>query len=153
MSHYMRLLGICLTTIIIIPLYLILNPLGLKNSINENTAFKYKPLTAFDGLRISLIPVLNEADKTKLYIKNQLSISNYNCLNTLVIKESNWNFNAVNGSHYGFMQGRSDYLKTASPIEQYDWSAGYVSNRYGLTRYAEPDYCAALDHWKAKLWH
>lgn len=135
-----------------IALYLILNPLSLKNSINDKTAFNPKPLKSFNVLRISLIPVLNEADKTKLYIKSQLSLINYKCLDVLATKESNWRFNAVNGSHYGFMQGRSIYLKTASPIEQYQWSSGYVSNRYG-TRYDEPDFCAALDHWKAKSWH
>ena len=89
----------------------------------------------------------------KDYIKSHLTLDTYNCLNTLAIKESNWNFSAVNGSHYGFLQGRSDWLKTADPEQQYDWSSRYVAVRYGVTEYDEPDFCAALDHWKKYSWH
>ena len=88
----------------------------------------------------------------KEYIQSQLSINNYQCLDTLATKESNWNFNAVNGSHHGFMQGRSKWLATATPMQQYDWTHRYVSHRYGMIG-DEPDYCAALDHWKQHSWH
>lgn len=88
----------------------------------------------------------------KTYIKNQLSFNNYQCLDTLATKESNWNFDAVNGSHHGFMQGRSMWLATATPIQQYDWTHRYVAHRYGVVG-DEPNYCAALDHWKSKGWH
>ena len=89
----------------------------------------------------------------KEYIQSHLTLVTYNCLDTLATKESNWNFSAVNGSHYGFMQGRSEWLKTADEIEQYDWSSRYVAHRYGVTEYDEPDFCAALDHWKKHSWH
>ena len=89
----------------------------------------------------------------KEYIQSHLTSNTYNCLDTLATKESNWNFSAVNGSHYGFMQGRSDWLRTANEEQQYDWSSRYVAHRYGVTEYDEPDFCAALDHWKAKGWH
>ena len=88
----------------------------------------------------------------KEYIKDQLSINNYKCLDTLATKESNWNFSAVNGSHHGFMQGRSEWLAIATPIQQYHWSVRYVSHRYGLVG-DEPNFCAALDHWKNRGWH
>ena len=88
----------------------------------------------------------------KEYIQSQLSINNYQCLDTLATKESNWDFNAVNGSHHGFMQGRSKWLATATPMQQYDWTHRYVSHRYGMIG-NEPDYCAALDHWKQHSWH
>jgi len=88
----------------------------------------------------------------KEYIQSQLSINNYQCLDTLATKESNWDFNAVNGSHHGFMQGRSKWLATATPMQQYDWTHRYVSHRYGMIG-DEPDYCAALDHWKQHSWH
>jgi hypothetical protein len=88
----------------------------------------------------------------KEYIQSQLSINNYQCLDTLATKESNWNFTAVNGSHYGFMQGRSEWLATATPMQQYDWTHRYVSHRYGMIG-NEPNYCAALDHWKLHSWH
>jgi len=86
-------------------------------------------------------------------IKGQLTLVTYNCLDTLAIKESNWNFDAVNGSHHGFLQGRSKWLATASPAQQYDWASRYVAHRYGVTEYDEPDFCAALDHWKKHSWH
>jgi hypothetical protein len=89
----------------------------------------------------------------KEYIQSHLTSKTYKCLDTLAIKESNWNFNAVNGSHYGFLQGRSDWLKTANPEQQYDWSSRYVANRYGVTEYDEPDFCSALDHWRRYSWH
>lgn len=93
-----------------------------------------------------------EAFDIKTYIKNQLSFNNYQCLDTLATHESNWNFDAVNGSHHGFMQGRSIWLATATPLQQYDWTIRYVSHRYGMIG-DEPNYCAALDHWKNKGWH
>ena len=89
----------------------------------------------------------------KEYIQSHLTLVTYQCLDTLVTKESNWNFSAVNCSHYGFMQGRSEWLKTANPEQQYDWSSRYVAHRYGVTEYDEPDFCAALDHWKRYSWH
>jgi len=89
----------------------------------------------------------------KEYIQSHLTLVTYQCLDTLATKESNWNFSAVNGSHYGFMQGRSQWLATANPEQQYDWSSRYVANRYGVTKYDEPDFCAALDHWKKYSWH
>ena len=88
----------------------------------------------------------------KEHIKNQLSMNNFNCLDTLATKESNWNFDAVNGSHHGFMQGRSKWLATATPLQQYDWTHRYVAHRYGMIG-DEPNYCAALDHWKQHSWH
>jgi hypothetical protein len=86
-------------------------------------------------------------------IKSQLTSKTYKCLDTLAIKESNWNFKAVNGSHHGFLQGRSKWLATANPVQQYDWASRYVAHRYGVTEYDEPDFCAALDHWKIHSWH
>ena len=89
----------------------------------------------------------------KEYIQSQLTVTTYKCLDTLATKESNWNFKAKNGSHHGFLQGRSQWLATATEEEQYDWSSRYVINRYGVTEYDEPDFCAALDHWKKYSWH
>jgi len=89
----------------------------------------------------------------KEYIQSHLTVKTYECLNTLAIKESNWNFKAKNGSHHGFLQGRSEWLAIANEEQQYDWSSRYVANRYGVTEYDEPDFCAALDHWKKHSWH
>lgn len=88
-----------------------------------------------------------------------LTDKQYSCFRKLAFRESSWNgsddspsFKAKNGSHYGFMQGRSKYLKTASPHLQLDWSMRYVANRYGITKYDEPNYCAALHHSYIKGW-
>jgi len=54
-----------------------------------------------------------------------------NCLSKLYGKESAWNPDAVNGSHYGIPQGRSIYLKTALPEQQIQWGLKYIDNRYG----------------------
>jgi len=54
-----------------------------------------------------------------------------NCLDKLYTKESNWRYQAVNGSHYGIPQGRSIYLKTATPEQQIQWGLKYIDNRYG----------------------
>ena len=70
----------------------------------------------------------------------------YKCLSILYGKESAWNPAAVNGSHYGIPQGRSEWLRTQDGYSQVVWGLKYIGNRYG-----EP--CIALDHWRAKGWH
>jgi len=70
----------------------------------------------------------------------------YKCLSVLYGKESAWNDKAVNGSHYGIPQGRSEYLKTASKYEQVDWGLAYIENRYGTP-------CAALRFFKRNNYH
>ena len=142
-----------------------------KTSMDLTSAVRYNSLASACGrllatacLAVGAALFIYESDTTeavakevkpltiKEYIQSQLSINNYQCLDTLATKESNWDFNAVNGSHHGFMQGRSKWLATATPMQQYDWTHRYVSHRYGMIG-DEPDYCAALDHWKQHSWH
>ena len=87
------------------------------------------------------------------FVKPITSEKQYLCFYDLAYRESRWNFLAKNGSHYGFMQGHSDYLKNAKPIQQLLWSWDYVSVRYGVTPLDEPNWCKALDHLKKKGWH
>jgi len=70
----------------------------------------------------------------------------YKCLTILYGKESAWNPNAVNGSHYGIPQGNSEWLATQDGWSQVRWGLSYIGNRYG-----EP--CIALDHWSKYGWH
>ena len=70
----------------------------------------------------------------------------YKCLTILYGKESAWNPDAVNGSHHGIPQGRSEYLSTLDGYGQVRWGLDYIGYRYG-----EP--CIALDHWRLKGWH
>jgi len=55
----------------------------------------------------------------------------YKACKTIIYKESNYNALAVSGSHYGLAQGRSEYLKTATPHQQIKWFVKYVRGRYG----------------------
>ncbi len=70
----------------------------------------------------------------------------YKCLLKLYGKESAWNPLAVNGSHYGIPQGKSEWLKEQDGWTQVQWGLDYIGHRYG-----EP--CIALDHWRTKGWH
>ena len=68
------------------------------------------------------------------------------CLSKLYGKESAWNPDAVNGSHYGIPQGRSDYLKDATAEEQVRWGLKYIDNRYGSP-------CKAWDFFQKNNYH
>jgi hypothetical protein len=70
----------------------------------------------------------------------------FNCLDELYTKESNWRPEADNGSHYGIPQGNSEWLKDQDGWTQVVWGLKYIGNRYG-----EP--CIALDHWSKYGWH
>jgi hypothetical protein len=74
------------------------------------------------------------------------NLEEYKCLSILYGKESAWNPAAVNGSHYGIPQGRSEYLSTVDGYKQIQWGLDYIGHRYG-----EP--CIALDHWRKYGWH
>ena len=68
------------------------------------------------------------------------------CLSKLYGKESAWNPDAVNGSHYGIPQGRSDYLRDATAQEQGRWGLKYIDNRYGSP-------CKAWDFFRENNYH
>ena len=82
----------------------------------------------------------------------QLTESQEYCHNQIIYRESRFNIDAVNGSHYGYYQGRSDSLIDASAEYQFYWYWSYVAHRYGVTQYDEPDYCKALHHLRVKGW-
>ncbi len=73
-------------------------------------------------------------------------LDEFYCIDELYYKESRWNPNARNGSHYGIPQGRSKYLATASGFKQVEWGIKYNYNRYGSM-------CNALNHYNIKGWH
>ena len=71
----------------------------------------------------------NNWDKT---LKDLTSNSNeYKACKLIIYKESSYNPKAKTGSHYGLPQGRSIYLKTATPNQQIKWFTKYVYSRYG----------------------
>jgi len=103
----------------------------------------------------------NKRLTSKEYARGQLTVKNYKCLSTLYGKESAWNWKSVGnigGTHqvYGIPQGKSEWLRTANPLEQIDWGLRYIGHRYGYTMTHEgkqPNTCAALNHWKRTGWH
>ena len=106
----------------------------------------------------------NDATKrltSKQYAQGQLTVKNYKCLAVLYGKESAWNWKAVgnlNGIQrvYGIPQGKSEWLRTANPLQQVDWGLRYIGHRYGYTKTIEgmqPNTCAALKHWQRRGWH
>jgi hypothetical protein len=98
---------------------------------------------------------------SKEYAKGQLTVKNWKCLSYLYGKESAWNYKAVGNLEgkqqvYGIPQGKSEWLRTANPLEQIDWGLRYIGHRYGYTMTHEgkqPNTCAALNHWKRTGWH
>ena len=82
----------------------------------------------------------------------QLTDKQYACHKQIVHRESSNRIDAVNGSHYGYYQIRNTMI-IGSPYDyQFYFYWKYVSHRYGITRYDEPDYCKALHHLRVKGW-
>ena len=129
------------------------------NSLSERKGDLRSRKIARFGLVISLFIVINiaflkidsvHADTTNNYRQwafIQLNnLDQFYCLDELNFKESRWNPKAKNGSHYGIPQGKSKWLKTATPYQQIDWQLNYIKKRY-----SNP--CNALAHHKIKGWY
>jgi len=74
------------------------------------------------------------------------------CHNEIVHRESSNKIDARNGSHHGYYQIRNTLLIDTPYDYQFYFYWYYVSNRYGVTEYDEPDYCKALHHLRVKGW-
>jgi hypothetical protein len=92
------------------------------------------------------IPKQYVSYKEYAYYALGYNLKEYKCLSILYGKESAWNPKAVNGSHYGIPQGKSEWLKDQDGYTQIRWGLDYIGHRYG-----EP--CIALDHWSKYGWH
>jgi len=91
-------------------------------------------------------PVQYVTYKEFAYHQLGYNLEEYKCLTKLYGKESAWNPDARNGSHYGIPQGRSIYLSTLNGYDQVQWGLDYIGHRYG-----EP--CIAWQHFQDKGWH
>ena len=87
----------------------------------------------------------------RLLAKKQLTDKQYQCHNEIVYRESRWQIDAVNGSHHGYYQMRTESMKDKPYDYQFYIYWYYVAKRYGLD-YEIPDYCKALHHLKTKGW-
>ena len=106
----------------------------------------FVPMSNASSGSIDAIQSVHELADTQLTEKQEY------CHNQITFRESSNNRYAVNGSHHGYYQGRSAALKGAPDDYQFYWYWSYVSNRYGITEYDEPDYCKALHHLRVKGW-
>lgn len=90
---------------------------------------------------------VTDIDNLKLYAHSRLiSYEQFQCLNKLITKESNWRINAINGSHYGLGQMRNTKYRDLDGYRQIDWTIRYINGRYGSM-------CNAYRHWQKKGWH
>ena len=71
-------------------------------------------------------------DHYKLYAHSRIiNYEQYKCLSRIIYKESRWNPQAKNGSHFGLGQMRSEHYRTLDPYRQIDATIKYITNRYG----------------------
>ena len=82
----------------------------------------------------------------------QLTEKQEYCHNAIIYRESRYRIDAVNGSHYGYYQIRNSLIIDSPYDYQFYFYWKYVSHRYGITQYDEPDYCKALHHLRVKGW-
>ena len=85
------------------------------------------------SLAINVQPAqANDVDMLKLYAHSRI-INNkqYICLSKIINKESRWNVNAKNGSHYGLGQMRSKHYRNLDGFRQIDATIKYINHRYG----------------------
>jgi len=101
-------------------------------------------------LEASIVP----NKKLRQLANYQLTDKQYKCHNEIVHRESSWNINAVNGSHYGYYQLRTKAVKGKPYDYQFFMYWYYVSSRYSfdVSNPEIPDYCKALHHLKTKGW-
>jgi hypothetical protein len=98
----------------------------------------------------SIVPI-------KLLAAKQLTDKQYKCHNEIIHRESRWKIDAIGNKTgikqtHGYYQIKSESIK-GSPYDYQFWMYWYyVSHRYGVTQYDEPNYCGALHHLKIKGW-
>ncbi len=71
-------------------------------------------------------------DHYKLYAHSRIiNYEQYMCLSKIIYKESRWNVNAKNGSHFGLGQMRSQHYRNLDGYRQIDSTIKYINHRYG----------------------
>jgi hypothetical protein len=115
------------------------------------------------GIALSMaMPLDAEASNQAIrYVKDlakyQLTDKQEACHHEIIYRESRWNYKAIGNKTgtkrvYGLYQMKTESLKNSTTIKQFWMYWHYVTHRYGVTEYDEPDYCKALHHLKTKGW-
>jgi hypothetical protein len=95
----------------------------------------------------------NSIPNLKLYAYNKFkTYDQFDCYNYIIIRESNWNYKARSGSHYGLGQMRNNLVLTLTPKQQIDLHYKYIAHRYGIVN-GEPNACLAAEHLDTYGWH
>jgi hypothetical protein len=93
----------------------------------------------------------------KVLANKQLTDKQYKCHNEIIYRESRWQIDAIGNKAgtkqtHGYYQIKSESIK-GKPYDYQFWIYwDYVSSRYGITQYDEPNYCLALHHLMTKGW-
>ena len=100
--------------------------------------------TASSLIWVQPVQAATRSDYFKLYAHSRIIDSKqYECFSKIIFKESRWNPQAKNGSHYGLGQMRSKWYRDLDPYRQIDESIRYITNRYHSM-------CNAWSHHKKK---
>jgi len=95
----------------------------------------------------------NSIPNLKLYAYNKFkTYDQFDCYNYIIIRESNWNYKARSGSHYGLGQMRNRMVLQLTPKQQIDLHYKYIAHRYGIVN-GEPNACLAAEHLDKMGWH
>jgi hypothetical protein len=131
---------------------------ALKGAHSEPLRRRARWVAAVIGISLSIVPSpisqgsIRPIQTVHQLADIQLTEVQEKCHDEITFRESSNNRYAVNGSHHGYYQGRSKYLKGKPDDVQFYWYWRYVSYRYGITEYDEPNYCKALHHLRVKGW-
>lgn len=99
------------------------------------------------------VAVDNSIMNLKLYAYHKFkTYDQFDCYNYLVIRESQWNYKARNGSHYGLGQIKNKIVLSQSPKQQILFHMKYIGHRYGMVN-GEPNACRAAEHLDRYGWH
>ena len=84
------------------------------------------------SLQMQPAEATSNADHYKLYAHARvINYEQYKCLSWIIHKESRWNPQAKNGSHFGLGQMRSQHYRNLDPYRQIDATIKYINHRYG----------------------
>jgi hypothetical protein len=107
-------------------------------------------MASMPRLDASIVPI-------KVLANKQLTDQQYDCHNEIIHRESRFKIDAVGNKAgtkqtHGYYQIKSEAVK-GKPYDYQFWMYWYyVSHRYGVTQYDEPNYCVALKHLKTRGW-
>lgn len=101
-------------------------------------------LISSSAIWVQPVEAATRSDYFKLYAHSRIIDSKqYECFSKIIFKESRWNPQAKNGSHYGLGQMRSVWYRDLDPYRQIDESIRYITKRY-------KSMCNAWSHHKKK---